>query len=144
MSEWSWLWSRRGVRALNLPLPLREIRDGGGKYHLDARRCSTTDHLDIANTYLGDAAHPMYPISSNGASQAILDAACLTDSLLKWRSGDIAAIPAALQAYRDERLPITAKTVMANGGNGPDQVLQVAHERAPDGFQHINDMIACR
>ena len=30
---------------------------------------------------------------------------------------------------------------MANRGNGPDQVLQVAYERAPDGFKHINDII---
>ena len=28
-------------------------------------------------TLLGDAAHPMYPIGSNGASQAILDARVL-------------------------------------------------------------------
>jgi hypothetical protein len=82
-----------------------------------------------------------YPIGSNGASQAILDAACLTQNLLKWRSGEIATIPSALQAYQDERLPITAKIVMANRGNGPDHVLQVAHERAPDGFKHINDII---
>ena len=32
-------------------------------------------------TLLGDAAHPMYPVGSNGASQAILDARCLADSL---------------------------------------------------------------
>ena len=29
------------------------------------------------STLLGDAAHPMYPIGSNGASQAILDARVL-------------------------------------------------------------------
>jgi 2-polyprenyl-6-methoxyphenol hydroxylase-like FAD-dependent oxidoreductase len=28
-------------------------------------------------TLLGDAAHPMYPVGSNGASQAILDANAL-------------------------------------------------------------------
>ena len=32
-------------------------------------------------TLLGDAAHPMYPVGSNGASQAILDARCLADAL---------------------------------------------------------------
>src|SRR6267154_4330662 len=32
-------------------------------------------------TLLGDAAHPMYPVGSNGASQAILDARALADSL---------------------------------------------------------------
>ena len=31
-------------------------------------------------TLLGDAAHPMYPIGSNGASQAILDAGALAES----------------------------------------------------------------
>ncbi|EGP86545.1 unnamed protein product [Zymoseptoria tritici ST99CH_1A5] len=92
-------------------------------------------------TLLGDSAHPMYPIGSNGASQAILDAACLTQCLLKWQSGEIASIPAALQAYQDERLPVTAKIVMANRGNGPDHVLQIAHERAPEGFKHVNDII---
>ena len=30
-------------------------------------------------TLLGDAAHPMYPVGSNGASQAVLDACCLGD-----------------------------------------------------------------
>ncbi|PIA96286.1 hypothetical protein CB0940_10739 [Cercospora beticola] len=92
-------------------------------------------------TLLGDSAHSMYPIGSNGASQAILDAASLTSHLLSWRSGKIADIPAALKAYQDERLPITAKIIMANRGNGPDHVMQVAYERAPDGFKHINDII---
>ena len=30
---------------------------------------------------------------------------------------------------------------MANRGNGPDQVMQVAEERAPDGFKNIHDII---
>src|SRR3546814_8343267 len=30
-------------------------------------------------TLLGDAAHPMYPVGSNGASQAILDARCRSE-----------------------------------------------------------------
>ncbi|KAF2211278.1 hypothetical protein CERZMDRAFT_43777 [Cercospora zeae-maydis SCOH1-5] len=92
-------------------------------------------------TLLGDSGHPMYPVGSNGASQAILDAASLTKHLLSWRAGDIEGIPAALRAYQDERLPVTAKIVMANRGNGPDHVMQVAYERAPDGFKHINDII---
>ncbi|EME46384.1 hypothetical protein DOTSEDRAFT_168948 [Dothistroma septosporum NZE10] len=90
-------------------------------------------------TLLGDAAHPMYPIGSNGASQAILDAACLTKCLVNCK--DLANIPEALKAYQDERLPTTTKIVMANRGNGPDHVMQVAYERAPDGFTHINDVI---
>ena len=88
-------------------------------------------------TLLGDAAHPMYPIGSNGASQAIIDAQALTQCLID-HPGDILT---ALQAYQDLRLPPTAKIVMANRANGPDQVMQVAHERAPDGFKNIYDVI---
>ncbi|KAK5080880.1 hypothetical protein LTR05_008196 [Lithohypha guttulata] len=90
-------------------------------------------------TLLGDAAHPMYPIGSNGASQAILDAASLTKCLLTCTS--LADIPGALHQYQNDRLPVTAKIVMANRGNGPDHVMQLAYERAPDGFKHINDII---
>ncbi len=52
-------------------------------------------------TLLGDAAHPMYPIGSNGASQAILDARCAgpRDRCAR-RSGR-----AALAAYEAERRP---------------------------------------
>jgi hypothetical protein len=46
-----------------------------------------------------------------------------------------------LAAYQDERLPITAKIVMANRENGSDEVFQVAHDRAPNGFKYINDII---
>lgn len=91
-------------------------------------------------TLLGDAAHPMYPIGSNGASQAILDAASLTRNLLACQS--LEDIPSALQAYQNDRLPVTAKIVMANRGNGPDHVMQVAYERAPNGFKDIHDIIS--
>ena len=30
---------------------------------------------------------------------------------------------------------------MANRANGPDHVMQVAHERAPEGFKNIHDVI---
>src|SRR3546814_17288389 len=40
-------------------------------------------------TLLGDAAHPMYPIGSNGSAQAILDARCLADSLVPARKGQV-------------------------------------------------------
>lgn len=48
---------------------------------------------------------------------------------------------AALQTYQEARLPPTAKIVMANRSNGPDHVMQLAEERAPDGFGHVNDVI---
>jgi 2-polyprenyl-6-methoxyphenol hydroxylase-like FAD-dependent oxidoreductase len=58
-------------------------------------------------TLLGDAAHPMYPIGSNGASQAILDA----DALSRALAADPADPLAALAAYEAERLPATAAIV---------------------------------
>lgn len=88
-------------------------------------------------TLLGDAAHPMYPIGSNGASQAILDARALVRALAAH------ADPVeALAAYEAERLPATAAIVAANRGNGPEQCMQLAQERAPNGFDRIEDVFA--
>ena len=86
-------------------------------------------------TLLGDAAHPMYPVGSNGASQAILDARCLADRLAE--SADPAA---ALAAYEAERLPKTAEIVRVNRLGGPERVIDVIEERAPDGFAAIEDL----
>ena len=87
-------------------------------------------------TLLGDAAHPMYPIGSNGASQAILDARELAGQLLACDS-----VPQALARYDEIRRPVTAAIVKANRGQGPDYVMQLAEERAPDGFGHIHEVI---
>lgn len=88
-------------------------------------------------TLLGDAAHAMYPIGSNGASQAIID----SESLAKHLKATTDDVTSALKAYELERLPPTAQIVMANRANGPDHVLQLAEERAPDGFSNIYDII---
>jgi 2-polyprenyl-6-methoxyphenol hydroxylase-like FAD-dependent oxidoreductase len=87
-------------------------------------------------TLLGDAAHPMYPIGSNGASQAILDVESLTNALLA--NEDVSA---ALRQYESERLPATTNIVLQNRQMGPEQVMQIAEERAPGGFQNIYDVI---
>lgn len=79
----------------------------------------------------------MYPIGSNGATQAIIDAETLAKCLTEKPSD----LPGALTAYQDLRLPPTAQIVMANRANGPDHVLQLAHERAPDGFENVYDII---
>jgi 2-polyprenyl-6-methoxyphenol hydroxylase-like FAD-dependent oxidoreductase len=90
-------------------------------------------------TLLGDAAHPMYPIGSNGSSQAILDARVLTREIASH-----GAVPAALAAYEAERRPATTRIVLANRGNGPDQVLELVEQRAPDGFAEITDVLTAR
>jgi 2-polyprenyl-6-methoxyphenol hydroxylase-like FAD-dependent oxidoreductase len=88
-------------------------------------------------TLLGDAAHPMYPVGSNGASQAILDARCLAD-LLKNADHPVQA----LWAYEQERLPPTAQIVKMNRSGGPEGVIDAVEQRAPDGFQNIDDVLS--
>jgi 2-polyprenyl-6-methoxyphenol hydroxylase-like FAD-dependent oxidoreductase len=88
-------------------------------------------------TLLGDAAHPMYPIGSNGASQAILDARALADALAAE-----ADVERALARYEDERRPATARIVLSNREHGPERVLDLAEERAPDGFARVEDVFA--
>ncbi len=87
-------------------------------------------------TLLGDAAHPMYPVGSNGASQAILDARALADCLLTSDSPQH-----ALHAYECERLPPTAEIVRMNRRGGPEGVIDAVEARAPDGFARIDDVI---
>ncbi len=87
-------------------------------------------------TLLGDAAHPMYPVGSNGASQAILDARFLADRLMD------AEHPAhALWLYEQTRLPATAEIVRSNRRGGPEGVIDAVEARAPDGFANIDDVL---
>jgi 2-polyprenyl-6-methoxyphenol hydroxylase-like FAD-dependent oxidoreductase len=88
-------------------------------------------------TLLGDAAHPMYPVGSNGASQAILDARSLADRL---RSAEHPAH--ALWMYEQERLPMTAQVVQMNRKGGPEGVIDAVEERAPDGFSNVDDVLS--
>lgn len=90
-----------------------------------------------ATTLIGDAAHPMYPIGSNGASQGILDVEALMRAL-----NTHADAREAFKVYEAERLPATAAVVKANRGNGPELSMQLAEERAPDGFERLDDIFA--
>jgi 5-methylphenazine-1-carboxylate 1-monooxygenase len=85
---------------------------------------------------LGDAAHPMYPVGSNGASQAILDARALARHLASEKS-----VTEALAAYDTERREPTAKIVLTNRKGGPEGVIDVVDARAPNGFDDV-EMIA--
>jgi 2-polyprenyl-6-methoxyphenol hydroxylase-like FAD-dependent oxidoreductase len=88
-------------------------------------------------TLLGDAAHPMYPIGSNGSSQAILDARVLAREIQN--HGETTA---ALEAYEAERRPATSQLVLLNRGNGPERVMQMVEERAPNGFKVVTDVLS--
>jgi 2-polyprenyl-6-methoxyphenol hydroxylase-like FAD-dependent oxidoreductase len=89
-------------------------------------------------TLLGDAAHPMYPVGSNGASQAILDAQALAEAF----AGAGHDIDAALARYEAERRPKTAAIVLANRRGGPEGIIRVAEQRAPDGFGDLGEVFA--
>jgi 2-polyprenyl-6-methoxyphenol hydroxylase-like FAD-dependent oxidoreductase len=87
-------------------------------------------------TLLGDAAHPMYPVGSNGASQAILDARCLADALARSEHPR-----QALAAYEKQRLPMTADVVASNRRGGPEGVIDAVEQLAPQGFADIDTVL---
>ncbi|GAA4054881.1 flavin-dependent oxidoreductase [Nonomuraea soli] len=82
-------------------------------------------------TLLGDAAHAMYPIGSNGASQAIIDARVLAHALAR----------DDLDFYEAERRPATTALQLSNRKMGPEVVMKLAHERAPHGFDDVEQVI---
>ncbi|RBQ15162.1 flavin-dependent oxidoreductase [Spongiactinospora rosea] len=88
-------------------------------------------------TLLGDAAHPMYPIGSNGGSQAVLDARVLARALAL-RAPDV---PAALADYEDERREATAGLVLAHRELPMEETIGKVHDRAPHGFTDIADVL---
>jgi 2-polyprenyl-6-methoxyphenol hydroxylase-like FAD-dependent oxidoreductase len=88
-------------------------------------------------TLLGDAAHPMHPAGSNGATQAILDAPALARAILTEPDA-----PAALAAYEAARRAAVSKLVTVNRTQmGPEAVMILAEQRAPNGFADVLDVL---
>ena len=88
-------------------------------------------------TLLGDAAHPMYPIGSNGASQAILDARVLAGCMRSYPDP-----VQALRRYEAVRRPATEAIVLANRRQGPEECMTLVEQRAPNGFENIADVVS--
>jgi 2-polyprenyl-6-methoxyphenol hydroxylase-like FAD-dependent oxidoreductase len=88
-------------------------------------------------TLMGDAAHPMYPVGSNGAAQAILDARSLADSLQKADHQ-----MQALQMYEQDRLAKTAEIVRLNRKGGPERVIDEIEKLAPAGFENVERVLS--
>ena len=80
-------------------------------------------------TLLGDAAHPMYPSGSNGASQAIIDARVLSHQLVKQSS-----IASAIKAYDKERRTATESIVLSNRQTGPERCIDIDEKEHPKDF----------
>ncbi|HZT52509.1 MAG TPA: flavin-dependent oxidoreductase [Stellaceae bacterium] len=87
-------------------------------------------------TLLGDAAHAMRPVGSQAGSQAIVDARVLAQALATEASPE-----AALRAYEAIRLPAMNEVILRNRAYGPEIVMQMAEERAPQGFARIEEVI---
>lgn len=87
-------------------------------------------------TLLGDAAHAMYPNGSNGGSQAILDARTLAFHL-----ATASSIVEGLDAYEQARRPAMTALLAGTRATGPERVMQLARERAPQGFTDIDEVI---
>ncbi len=85
---------------------------------------------------LGDAAHVMYPVGSNGASQAIVDARVLGAAMLQH-----GVSPAALKAYDDKLCAPISALVLRNRGAGPFALLGMVDDRCGGVFDDINQVI---
>ena len=89
-------------------------------------------------TFMGDAAHPMYPRGSNGSAQALIDARTLAEQLVA-TSDPLAA----LQSYEQLRLAPTAHIVQTNRSTPPDFIIMKADELSGGKpFRHIDDLIS--
>ena len=85
---------------------------------------------------IGDAAHPMYPIGSNGASQAIVDSRVLGAAFVEHGVGRD-----ALRAYESALLADRSALVLRNRGAGPFSVLGLVDERCGGVFDDIDDVV---
>ncbi len=85
---------------------------------------------------MGDAAHPMYPTGSNGASQAIIDARLIGAKIL-----EIGTNAAALSAYNEQLCEPVSALVLRNRGAGPFGLLNLLHERCGGEFNNIEEVI---
>ena len=86
---------------------------------------------------LGDAAHPMYPIGSNGASQAILDARALTGCLSSYPDD----LEVALQRYDEARRPATSASCSPTAGSARSYRCNWSKNERPSGFDQLADVI---
>ncbi|MEV6579978.1 flavin-dependent oxidoreductase [Streptomyces sp. NPDC051582] len=91
--------------------------------------------IDGRVVLLGDAAHPLYPTGSNGASQAVVDARVLAYALAHH------GVAEALARYEADRRPQTTKLLAAHRRLEPDPVLRQVEALAPDGFHDIRHVL---
>ena len=85
---------------------------------------------------VGDAAHVMYPVGSNGASQSIIDTRVLGASFVAH-----GVTPDALTAYEESLHEEISALVLRNRGHGPIAILGVVDERCGGWFDDIEEIV---
>jgi len=79
-------------------------------------------------TLLGDAAHPLLPFGSQGATQAIMDGealgVCYAEAMQKGEG-----VKGVIKRYSDCRAKVSGEVVIANRDMGSTKVLKVANEK---------------
>ncbi len=85
---------------------------------------------------LGDAAHPMYPTGSNGATQAVIDARVLGAAMIEH-----GVTERALQAYDAQLCKEISAVVLRNRGAGPFGLLNLLDDRCGGVFDDIDAVI---
>ncbi len=84
---------------------------------------------------LGDAAHAMYPVGSNGASQAIVDARVIGAMFVEHGVGR-----GALRAYEARLLASRSALVASNRRLGPGSILGIVDTDLGEDFGHLGTM----
>ena len=87
-------------------------------------------------TLLGDAAHPLIPVSSSGAVHAIIDGRALAYAIAGHDDAE-----QGLKAYEADRLPKANRVVLASRQNGPDEVLEIVRRECPEDAENVHDYV---
>ncbi len=90
-------------------------------------------------TLLGDAAHPMRSTGAQAGSQAIVDARVLAFML-----AEASAPERGLEQYEAQRRPIMNAVTLRNREFGPAIAMELVEQRAPQGFDNIEEVITRR
>ena len=93
--------------------------------------------VDDKVVLMGDAAHVMYPVGSNGASQAIIDARELGAAFITH-----GVSVQAINAFDTKLCKPISELVLRNRGSGPFGLLREVDERCGGDFTDINDVIS--
>lgn len=124
---WTWDW---------LDVPALLARADGAYENPMIDRDPVPTWQDGRVILIGDAAHPMYPTGSNGASQAITDGRALGAALVEHGLGE-----AALAAYDAKFCGPISQLVLRNRGAGPFGLLNLVDERCGGTFDDIDEVI---